>query len=105
MRSTQGLRIALTVALLAFGVTTMTMAMAGDPDKAKEMILTGQLSVDADEEYTLTDPDSGESVLLRGSEDKLAEHVGSSVAVTGSWAGDEEGNAFFKVTSVEPVNA
>ena len=103
MRSTLGLRAALTIALLAFGLTAMGVAQ--ETATEENIILVGHLWIDSDEHYALTDADSGEVVLLRGSEEKLADHVGSKVAVTGAWAEDLEDQKVFRVESVEPVES
>ena len=103
MRSTHGLRIALTIALLAFGLTAISVAQEASSDE--EIILIGNLWIDSDENYQLTDAESGEVVTLQGSEKELAKHVGSKVAVTGTWAEDEEDGKVFRVESVEPAES
>ncbi len=98
MRSTHGLRVAMTLALLVFGLTAM--GVAGEPTSDQEIVLTGQLWMDSDERYRLTDADSGESILLKGEEEKLSEHIGLKVEVTGTWVEKENDRKVFKV---EPV--
>ena len=71
-------------------------------DESQQMgtTLVGQLSQEAGGGYVLVEEESGEQIRLEGS-DKLAEHVGTKVKVTGEWANDSEGKLIFRVSTVK----
>ena len=97
MRSRNPLILAFTVALLAFGLIG---PLAAAEEETEEVTLTGELAQDSAGEFQLIDPESEVEVALRGAEDELADMVGSTVEVTGSWAEDDEGEMYFAVSSV-----
>jgi len=105
MRSKYGHRWILALALLALGVagvaTEQAVAQETAQDiQAAEVTLSGQLAQSAAGDYVLVEAESGDSIVLRGANDDLAGHIGSSVAVTGAWASDDEGREYFAVTSI-----
>lgn len=97
MRSRNPLILAFTLALLALGLGGVAAAQEAETE---EVTLTGELSQDSSGEFQLIDPESEVEVELRGSEDQLAEMVGSTVEVKGAWAEDDEGDMYFAVSSV-----
>ncbi len=101
MRRANGLTIAFTLVLLSCGLTGL--AVAQEAETEEEISLTGQLSESSTGQYILIEPESGDEIALRGSEDELAEHVGSSITVSGRWAEDDDGEEYFAVSSVEPA--
>ena len=102
MRSRKPLVLAITLVLL---LPTLAGAATETKMPEEETTLTGALSQSSDEHFYLTDPDSEVEVQLRGSEEELADHVGSNVVVSGSWAEDDEGSVYFEVTAVETAAA
>ena len=98
MRSRNPLILAFTLALLTLGV--VGVAAAAEEAESEEVTLTGELSQGGSGEFQLVDPESEVEVELRGSEEQLAEMVGSTVEVKGSWAEDDEGDTYFAVSSV-----
>jgi len=103
MRSRSYPSIALTLLLLAAGLTGM--AVAQEEAYEEEVSLTGSLSENLAGQLVLIDPESDKEIPLRGSEEELAQHVGSTVTVSGRWAEDEDGKAYFAVSAVRPADA
>jgi hypothetical protein len=95
-----GLAVVLAMALLAFGTAGLVAAQEDESGMETETVtLTGQLSESADGGFVLTEPESGEEVVVDGP--GVADHVGSTVTVTGTWATDEEGNTYLAVSTIE----
>jgi hypothetical protein len=109
MRNLQraGLALALAVLVLAPAAVAAAQETESQPESQMEeqATLTGQLSQKEDGSYVLIEAEGGEEVLLRGSEEQLAEHVGAAVKLTGSWEKDDQGRDCFKVASVERLPA
>lgn len=102
MRRANGLTIALAFVLLTCGLAGL--AVAQETEMEEEISLTGRLSENSTGQYVLIDPESGDEVALQGSEDELAEYVGSTVTVSGRWAENDDGDEYFAVSSVEPAD-
>lgn len=93
---------ALAVALLALAPATAVLAQEG-MSADEEVTLTGQLTTDDAGGYVLVEQESGDSITLAGSVD-FAEHVDSTVNVTGKWAEDSEGYRYFEVSYIESAS-
>jgi hypothetical protein len=100
-----GLVVAFVAALLACGTVALTAQDEGmEQETDRESVsLTGQLNETADGGFVLIEPESGEEIVVEGP--GLADHIGSSVTVTGTWATDEEGGTYLAVSSVTKSEA
>lgn len=94
--------IVLSLALLALGSANMIVAQ--EAEEEGEILLTGRVGENAAGQFVLIDPESGDQVVLRGSEEELAEHIGVDVIVSGSWAEDYDGTKYFAVSAVEAAD-
>jgi len=100
MRSNKGYRI---LAVFALALLTLGFSSTGAIGEEAEETLTGQLSWNEDTgNYVLVEQESGDEIRLEGP-DELTDHLGETVQVTGQWAKDDEGNSYFKVSSVESI--
>ena len=101
-KNLQQLVVVFSLALLVLAVGAAAAGQANnDDDKLKmKTTLTGQLSKNTDGDFLLVEQESGDQVLLKGSEQQLEEHVGHAVTVTGKWD-KEVGKDCFRVSSVE----
>lgn len=86
------------VALLALASAALVVAQDESGMETDTVTLTGQLNETAEGAYVLIEPESGEEVVVRGA--GLADHVGSTVTVTGTWATDEDGSTYLAVSVV-----
>lgn len=91
-------------ALVLLVLASAGMVMAGEEHAGAETTLTGLLNSTEDGGYVLIEQASGESIALTGSA-SLADHVGSNVTVTGTWAEDAAGAKTFEVATVEAAAA
>jgi len=90
----------LAMTLLTFGPAALVAAQDDESGMEMETVtLTGQLNESADGGFVLIEPESGEEVVVDGP--GLADHVGSTVTVTGTWATDEDGNTYLAVSTIE----
>lgn len=105
MQNIQRLAMIFAVVVIILGPATVMLAQEADASEgemAEQITLTGQLSETDTGSYVLVERESGEEISVQGPEE-LADHVGHSVHVTGEWAENEEGNAYFAVSSIEPA--
>lgn len=97
-----GLATAFAVALLALASAAPVAAQDESGMETDTVTLTGQLNETAEGAYVLIEPESGEEVVVRGP--GLADHVGSTVTVTGTWATDEDGSTYLAVSTVSAID-
>jgi hypothetical protein len=96
------------IAVLAIGPVAIAGATEGEvaakAGMKAEATLTGQLSKNADDQFVLTEAESGDTILLAAAADTvmLADHVGHEVNVTGTWSEDKKS---FTVSKVEAAPA
>jgi len=94
----QGILAMLALALLLGGAMPLLAEEQGSTDE--QVALVGQLASDGEGGYRLIERESGDSIPLRGNA-QLAEHVGTTVKVTGSWGEDPDGTRFLRVSKIE----
>ena len=102
MRSASKLAIVFSLVLLVLG--SAGMAVAQEAEAEEEILLTGRVGENAAGQFVLIDSESGNEIVLRGSEEELAEQIGADVTVSGRWAEDENGIKYFAVSAVEPAD-
>jgi hypothetical protein len=100
MNGFQTLKAIAAVSALLFGLATVGIANVHEPaEQEAGMTLTGMLSIDGNGGYVLIEEQSGDSVALQGPQG-LADHLGSTVKVSGRWVDDPDGT-YFLVKRVE----
>lgn len=98
-KNLQSLVVVFSLAVLVLAVGAASADLNNEKLKMKTS-LTGQLSKNIDGDFLLVEQESGDQVLLKGSEQQLEDHVGHSVTVTGKWDKEAEKDCF-RVSRVE----
>jgi hypothetical protein len=96
--------------LVALAVGLLVLAGVGlaaaDNTSGETIRLRGCLDEGADGRLTLIEQESGERIVIEGSEDLVLEdHIGHTVQVTGQWVEDKsQYRSYFKVSAVDMLS-
>lgn len=96
--------------LVALAVGLLVLAGAGlaaaDNTSGETVRLRGCLDEGANGMFTLIEQESGERIVIEGSEDLgLKDHIGHSVQVTGQWVEDKsQHRSYFKVSAIDMLS-
>ncbi len=104
----QKLPVTLVLALLALGPAGVLLAeetkTESERTMAAEITLVGQLSETEEGDFVLVEQESGDEIVVRGPE-TLADYLGQTVKITGTWAKDDAGVEYFAASTIEAPEA